>query len=93
MTFFATTYHRLFGLADPPLHDPVAIARVIDPSLVECVDAPVAIELTGTHTRGATVVDLHYRTGAAPNALVAMHLRRDAFWDLMVSAIKTLGAR
>jgi purine nucleosidase len=93
MTFFAGTYNRLFGLADPPLHDPVAIARVIDPALVECVAAPVAIELIGEHTRGATVVDLHRRTGVQPNTRVATHLSRDAFWDLMVDAVRTLGSK
>jgi purine nucleosidase/pyrimidine-specific ribonucleoside hydrolase len=93
MTFFAETYRRVFGFAQPPLHDPVAVARVIDPSLVECVAAPVAVELAGTHTRGATVVDLLGRTGAAPNAQVAMRLRQDAFWDLVVESVRTLGRR
>jgi inosine-uridine nucleoside N-ribohydrolase len=91
MTFFAGTYQAISGFTEPPLHDPVAVARVIDPSIVECVAAPVAIELTGTHTRGATAVDLLRRTGAPPNAQVAMHLHRDAFWDLVVDAVRKLG--
>ncbi|GAA4704337.1 nucleoside hydrolase [Phytohabitans rumicis] len=90
MTFFASAYERVFGLPDPPLHDPVAIARVIDPSLVECVDVPVVVELTGTHTRGATVVDLHHKTGLAPNARVAVRLRAAPFWDLVVDAVSRL---
>jgi purine nucleosidase/pyrimidine-specific ribonucleoside hydrolase len=93
MTYFAETYHRVFGFAQPPLHDPVAVARVIDPALVECAAAPVAVELAGTHTRGATVVDLHGRTGAAANAQVATRLRQDAFWDLIVESVRTLGWR
>lgn len=91
MTFFADAYRRVSGFAEPPLHDPVAVARVIDPSIVECAAAPVAIELTGTHTRGATVVDLLRRTGAPPNAQVAMHLRQDPFWNLVVDAVRKLG--
>jgi purine nucleosidase len=90
-TELADTYRRVFGFADPPLHDPVAVARVIDPALVECVAAPVAVELTGTHTRGATVVDLHGLTGAEANAQVAMHLHQDTFWDLVVDAVRMLG--
>jgi inosine-uridine preferring nucleoside hydrolase len=54
MTFFGTTYQRLWGFEAPPLHDPVAVARVIDPSIVHCVDANAEIELRGEHTRGAT---------------------------------------
>jgi purine nucleosidase/pyrimidine-specific ribonucleoside hydrolase len=92
VTFFASTYERVFGLPDPPLHDPVALALLIDPSLVECVEVPVSVELTGTHTRGATVVDLHRRTGAAPNARVALRLRTEAFWDLVIGAIERSGS-
>ncbi|WP_078857305.1 nucleoside hydrolase [Streptomyces sp. NBRC 109706] len=91
MTFFGSTYQRLWGFAAPPLHDPVAVARVIDPALVRCVDAHVAIELTGTHTRGATVVDLHGYLGLEPNAKVAMTLEREAFWDRVIAAVDRLG--
>lgn len=90
MTFFGSAYERVFGLPDPPLHDPIAVARVIDPSLVECVRAPVAVELTGRHTRGATVVDLHYKTGEPDNAQVALQLDVARFWDLVVGAVRSL---
>ena len=68
LTFFAGSYRRVFGFDAPPLHDPVAVARVIDPAMVTTVEANVAVELAGTHTRGATVVDLHGVTGRQPNA-------------------------
>ncbi|AHH99737.1 nucleoside hydrolase [Kutzneria albida] len=87
LTFFAGTYRELWGFSAPPLHDPVAVAAVIDPSVIATVRAPVAVELTGTHTRGATVVDLDGRTGAPPNAEVAIGLDVDRFWDLVVAAI------
>ncbi|GAA0476427.1 pyrimidine-specific ribonucleoside hydrolase RihA [Paractinoplanes deccanensis] len=93
MTFFASTYHRVFGFAHPPVHDPIAVAAVIDPSIVHTVAAPVAVELTGAHTRGATVVDLHRRTANSPNADVAVDLDVDAFWRLLVSTVATLGPR
>jgi len=32
LTFFADSYRRVFGFGAPPLHDPVAVARVIDPA-------------------------------------------------------------
>jgi inosine-uridine nucleoside N-ribohydrolase len=90
MTFFASTYRRVWGFEAPPLHDPVAVARVIDPTLVECVDAHVAIEVTGEHTRGATVVDLHGHLGLAPNAKVAVRLDVPRFWDRLVGALGNL---
>lgn len=90
MTFFASTYQRLWGFEAPPLHDPVAVARVLDPALVTCVDAHVSIETTGDHTRGATVVDLHGYLGRPANAKVAVSLDVPAFWDRLVAALARL---
>ena len=91
MLFFGKSYLDTFGMNAPPLHNPVAVARVLDPSVVECVDAAVSIELRGECTRGATVVDLHGVTGATPNAQVAVGVDVAAFWDLMLSSIRVLG--
>jgi len=91
LTFFADSYRRVFGFGAPPLHDPVAVARVIDPAVVTTVETNVAIELAGTHTRGATVADLHQMTGRQPNAQVAVDLDTGRFWDLVVSAVAALG--
>ncbi|MFG3305106.1 nucleoside hydrolase [Streptomyces wuyuanensis] len=91
MTFFAATYRRLWGFPAPPLHDPVAVARVIDPEIVDCVDASVAVELRGEYTRGATVVDLHRYLDRPVNARVAVRLDQERFWDRVVGAVDTLG--
>jgi purine nucleosidase len=91
LLFFASTYRRIFGFAAPPLHDPVAVARVIDPAVVTCVERNVVVELGGEHTRGATVVDLHELSGRPPNAQVAVELDRDRFWDMVVTAVERLG--
>ncbi|MFJ6635850.1 nucleoside hydrolase [Streptomyces sp. NPDC091376] len=93
MTFFAATYRRLWGFAAPPLHDPVAVARVIDPEIVRCVDASVAVELRGEYTRGATVVDLHQYLDRPVNAKVAVGLDQERFWDRVIGAVDRLGAR
>ncbi len=88
--FFAEAYHTVFGFAGPPVHDPCALALLIDPSLVRCVDAFVAIETEARWTRGATVVDLHGSLQRTPNARVAMELDVARFWDLVVEAIAAL---
>ncbi|MCX4960691.1 nucleoside hydrolase [Streptomyces virginiae] len=93
LAYFGATYRELWGFPSPPLHDPVAVARVIDPGLVHCVDAQVVVELHGRYTRGATVVDLHRSTGRPVNARVAVTLETGAFWDRMVAAVAALGAR
>jgi inosine-uridine nucleoside N-ribohydrolase len=90
--FFADRYKQLWGFPAAPVHDPVAVARVIDPALVGCVAANVVIELAGTYTRGATVVDRFGNTGRAPNAQVALELDHAGFWALVVDAVRTLSA-
>jgi inosine-uridine nucleoside N-ribohydrolase len=90
--YFRDRYRDIWGLPAPPVHDPVAVARVIDPELVRCEAAHVAVELHGTHTRGATVCDRFGVRGFTPNARVAMELDADGFWDLVVEAVDKLGS-
>ncbi len=91
LAFFRDRYRDVFGLPAPPVHDPVAVARVIDPELVRCEEAHVAVELHGTHTRGATVCDRHGVRGLTPNASVAVELDAQGFWNLVVGAVERLG--
>lgn len=93
LAYFASAYNRLWGMPHPPLHDPVAVARVIDPSIVGCVDANVTVELHGRYTRGATVVDLHQYLDRPVNAQVAVTLDAERFWDRMIEAVTVLGSR
>jgi inosine-uridine nucleoside N-ribohydrolase len=90
LAFFAETYREVYGFAGPPVHDPCALALLIDPTLVRCEEHFVAIETEGRYTRGATVVDLHGRFGRPPNAHVAMELDVPRFWDLVLGAIGSL---
>lgn len=91
--FFADRYQTLWGFPAAPVHDPVAVARVIDPRVVRCEEANVVVELRGEHTRGATVVDRFGVTGREPNAQVALELDHGAFWALVADAVATLSAR
>lgn len=91
LTYFASTYREVFGFDAPPLHDPLTVAHLIDPTLVGLARAAVAVELTGTHTRGATVVDLHGVTGRPADVEVGMEVDTDRFWDLIVDAVRVLG--
>jgi purine nucleosidase/pyrimidine-specific ribonucleoside hydrolase len=91
--FFAGTYREIWGFPAPPLHDPVAVALLADPDVVETTRTRVDIELAGTFTRGATVVDLYSRTGRPPNAEVAVGLDVPRFWDLVVAAVEALSTQ
>jgi uridine nucleosidase len=59
ISFFADSYKNVFGFNDgPPLHDALTIAYVVQPDLFQAKRYRVAIELTGTHSLGETVVDI-----------------------------------
>ncbi|OIQ70736.1 pyrimidine-specific ribonucleoside hydrolase RihA [mine drainage metagenome] len=91
MKFFARTYDEVFGLSNPPLHDPVAVAVVANSAIVKSKFANVEIELASELSRGATVIDLHNVTGRVPNVEVALDLDVDLFWSDMLAAIAKSG--
>lgn len=90
MRFFCETNEAVFGMADGPLHDPVAVAVLAAPETVEVMHTRLDVETQGTHTTGATSVDVHGILGREPNAYVAVGLDVDAFWSAVVEAIATL---
>src|SRR3989441_2655691 len=91
MEVFRVTDPRHAGFDSPPVHDPCAVARVIDSQVMQFVDAYVAIETRGEFSSGMTVTDFSGRLGPT-NAQVATKLDVDRFWDLMVDAIGRIGA-
>ncbi|HKH76558.1 MAG TPA: nucleoside hydrolase, partial [Rubrobacteraceae bacterium] len=90
MEFFAATYERIYGFDAPPLHDPVAVAAVLQPELLKTRPMRVDVECEGELTRGETVCDFYGVTGRPPNARVGVELDRDAFFDLLYHALANL---
>ena len=90
LDFFAGTYERIFGFDAPPLHDPVAVAAVLEPDLLKTRPMNVEVECESDLTRGETVCDLHGVTGRPPNADVGVALNREAFFDLLHDSLKGL---
>ncbi len=87
LRYFAETYERVFGFPAPAVHDPCAVAAVIDPSIVATRSMNVTVELESDLTLGRTVCDVYGTTGREPNVDVGMDLDVDRFWDLMIGAI------
>ena len=73
-----------------PLHDPCPIAYLLRPDLFTGRDCHVAIETTGEHTLGRTVVDWSSRTGRTPNAKVITAIDADAFFALLTERLGRL---
>jgi purine nucleosidase len=97
LDFFTSSY-RVGGHMDaPPVHDAVAVACVIEPSLVPVQDARVQVETAGRLTSGMTVVDFGpaAATSDAPPMAERRHhvgvgLEVERFWDLVLGAIGSL---
>jgi purine nucleosidase len=91
MDFFAHTYKDAQGFDFPPVHDPCAVAYVIDPSIVSTRKVPVNIELQGTLTLGMTVADFRAPAPADCHTSVAVDLDHARFWDLVTDALVRIG--
>lgn len=92
LRYFADTYRTVFGFPAPAVHDPCAVAWLIDPSLVETRPLHVEVDTRSPLSYGRTVVDLYGVTGAPPNAEVGLRLDAERFWDLMIGALAAYGA-
>ena len=78
-------FHKNLGYEGAPMHDPCAVASLIRPDLFETQELCVEVETCGEYCRGTTVG--HSRKPA--NVRVNMGIRREAFADLLVEAVKS----
>ena len=90
LDFFAATYERTFGFDSPPLHDPVAVAAVLEPDLLKTRAMRVEVECESDLTRGETVCDFYGVTGKKPNAEVGVELDRENFFKLLYGVLARL---
>ena len=89
LTFFGDTYRNVFGFPAPPVHDPCAVASVIDPDILQAHTIHVEIETEGEWTSGRTVCDVYGVLGKEPNVRVGYALDVPRFWEMLISTILT----
>ena len=90
LTRFAENYKRAKGFDEPPVHDPCAVAYVIDPSIMQTRTAPVHVEYRGLYTSGMTVADFRRKAPEDCHTKVALKLDQDRFWNLIFEALQHL---
>ncbi|GAB2586110.1 nucleoside hydrolase [Spirosoma areae] len=92
MDFFSIFYRRerpeLGGGA--ALHDPCAIAWLMDPSIFVSKPCYVDVEVAGKLTAGTTVVDFFDVLKNAPNAEVVYDIDRERYINLIYEAVRVL---
>jgi pyrimidine-specific ribonucleoside hydrolase len=90
LDFYLGFYEEAYEHGGAPIHDALAIAEVLRPELLTCLDRHVEVELEGI-CRGRTVVDMRQRTTLPePNARVAVDVDVESFRELLLERIVSL---
>lgn len=89
--FYHRFHARVYDLPGTPVHDALAVAHVIGGDLLTTRRRNVEVDCASELCRGRTVVDLWRISGREPNADVAVEVEPDAFLDLLVERIGSLG--
>jgi inosine-uridine nucleoside N-ribohydrolase len=89
--FFIPNHRQRYGWEGAPIHDAVAMAYVIDGSLLETDHLGVVVDTGGELSRGRTYVDRWRSAGWQPNCDVAIGIESERFLELIVERIGRLG--
>jgi pyrimidine-specific ribonucleoside hydrolase len=88
--FFLEFHRTLYRFDGAPIHDAVAVAHVLDPTLVETLRCNVEIETKSEFCDGRTVVDRWLVRDAPRNADVGIELDAERFLELLVERVAAL---
>src|SRR5205814_7644156 len=91
LAFYERFHREVYGFDGSPIHDAVALAYAFRPELLETKELNVEVDTESELCRGRTVVDLWRRSGREPNANVAVAIDSDAFVELLLERIGSLG--
>lgn len=89
--FFSRFHERHYGWHGAPIHDALAMAHVIDGTLLATLHRGVLIDTGPEPSRGRTHVDLGGRSGWEPNCHVAVGIDSDRFLELLLTRLLALG--
>jgi purine nucleosidase len=91
--FYSAFHRRVYPeLAGSPMHDAVALAHVLDPTILDVVPARIEVDCAWDAGRGRTNVDTRGRGGPEPNAEVAVGIDAERFLELLLGRLAALGS-
>jgi inosine-uridine nucleoside N-ribohydrolase len=91
LRFYASTTSRRRRSFGPALHDPTAVAWLIDPTMFETEPMHVDVETHAEFSYGRTLVDVDDVLGLPRNVLVPTRIDAARFWDLLIDALAGYG--
>lgn len=87
---FFLKFHEAIGFSGAPMHDPCAMAYLIDPSIFRMEPLHIVVETKGKYTTGMILADKRLNnTRPAPNVSVAMGIDSDRFIALLKKLVKS----
>lgn len=88
LKFYRNSLQTFMSLKDPPLHDPCAVAFLIDPSLFEYRLMRVDMETHSPLTSGQTICDIYsYYSSKKKNVNVCLTMNVEKFWEMMIQGL------
>lgn len=88
MGHFCKSQKEVFGWEGGPLHDPITIAYLIDPSILTVKPMNAQIDIRSTQSYGRTNCDIFDYQGLPHTADVAMDIDVEKFWDLIEDTLR-----
>lgn len=88
MNVFNENQKRVFGFPGGPLHDPVTIAYLIDPTVVELTHMHCDIDISHGPSYGRTNCDAFGYLKQPKNTYVATKIDVEKFWTIIENGLK-----
>ena len=92
LRFYMEFHSQYDGFYGAHIHDALAVAAAIDPTLVRFEALPVDFELGGTLTTGETVTDWRRRWGKPPNLEIGVDADIPTFFERFIERVGSLSA-
>lgn len=83
MEHFCKSQKAVFGWGGGPLHDPITIAWLIDPSVLTTKPMHVEIDIRSTQSYGRTNCDFFHYQQKEPTADVGIDIDVEKFWNMI----------
>jgi purine nucleosidase len=92
LRFYMEFHSRYDGFYGAFIHDALAVAAVLDPTLIKVEALPVQVELRGSLTYGETVTDWRRVWGRQPNLDIAVEADVEKFFARFIERVGLLAA-
>ncbi|MDD6074784.1 MAG: nucleoside hydrolase [Otoolea sp.] len=88
MGHFCRTQKEVFGWEGGPLHDPITIAYLIDPTVLTVKPMHTEIDIRSVQSYGRTNCDFFGYQKLAPTADVAIDIDVEKFWNIVEDGLR-----